>query len=142
MISTEMDDSHGRSRKNYVPTPTENTDEAVKKFGNAKSISSDQYFGNSSDADYERRANLARFEGSSSISSSDYFGDGRGGGGSSSSSNSSNVGGRNRNNAPTFTGPDLDDIKEGVRASVTKVAGRLSNIANGVMNSLQDRYGY
>ncbi|GAB6023923.1 hypothetical protein CHUAL_008654 [Chamberlinius hualienensis] len=133
---SEMDDSHGRSRKapSSIPPPA-TTDEAVKKFGNAKSISSEQYFGNSPDADYERKANLARFEGSSSISSSDYFGDGR-----SSSSSSSGAG--RQNVQPNFSGPDLYEIREGVRSSVTKVAGRLSNLANGMMNSLQDRYGY
>lgn len=41
-----------------------------------------------------------------------------------------------------FNGPDLDDVKESVRQSVTKVAGRLSTLANDVMSSIQDKYGY
>lgn len=60
--------------------PVENapvSDEARKKFGSAKAISSDQYFGDKSN-DYEVRANLNRFQGSSSISSSDFFGNGKG----------------------------------------------------------------
>lgn len=32
---------------------------------------------------------------------------------------------------------DLDDVKESVRQGVTKVAGKLSSLANGVMSSLQ-----
>ena len=33
--------------------------------------------------------------------------------------------------------PDLDDVKESVRQGVTKVAGRLSNLASGALNQLQ-----
>lgn len=106
----------------YVPPPQPSSNEALKKFGNAKSISSAQYFSGSSDQDYEKRTNLSRFEGSTSISSADYFGD--------SSS-------RNRAPQPSYATPDLDEIKEGVKAGVTKVAGKLSSLANGVMTSLQ-----
>uniref|UniRef100_T1IVM4 Arf-GAP domain-containing protein n=1 Tax=Strigamia maritima TaxID=126957 RepID=T1IVM4_STRMM len=121
-IVKEPDDSSGRSRKSLPASNyTSSDDAAVKKFGNAKAISSEQYFSGSKDSDYEQKANLARFEGSSSISSSDYFGD-------SSTSNQ---------RYPSYSGPDLDDIREGVRAGVTKVAGKLSNLANGVMTSLQ-----
>ncbi|XP_066998688.1 ADP-ribosylation factor GTPase-activating protein 2 isoform X2 [Anabrus simplex] len=100
--------------------------EAQKKFGTAKAISSDQFFGDSNDNNWERKANLARFEGSSSISSADYFGNG----------NTVNRGGSG------LQAPDLEDVKESVRQGVTKVAGKLSSIANGVMSSIQDRYGY
>lgn len=41
-----------------------------------------------------------------------------------------------------YSGPDLDDVKESVRQGVTKVAGRLSSMANDVMSSIQDKYGY
>ena len=33
--------------------------------------------------------------------------------------------------------PDLEDVKESVRQGVSKVAGRLSNMASGVFTSLQ-----
>ena len=33
--------------------------------------------------------------------------------------------------------PDMDDVKESVRHGVTKVAGRLSGMASGVMSSIQ-----
>ncbi|XP_010157033.1 PREDICTED: ADP-ribosylation factor GTPase-activating protein 3, partial [Eurypyga helias] len=52
-----------------------NTDEAQKKFGNVKAISSDMYFGRQDHADYEARARLERLSGSSSISSADLFED-------------------------------------------------------------------
>ena len=66
------------------------------------------------------RQNLSRLEGKSSISSDDVFG--------TNQSRSSSYG---------SSAPDLQDIKDGVRQGITKVAGRLSNIANGVVSSLQ-----
>jgi len=72
------------------------------------------------------RQNLSKFEGSSSISSADLFG----GGSNKPSSHSSS-------SYYSNTGSELADIKEGVRQGVTKVAGRLSSLASGVMNSIQ-----
>lgn len=61
-------------RKEKIPiTATGAGDEAQKKFGSAKAISSDQFF-NDGRSDHEVQANLSRFQGSSSISSSDFFG--------------------------------------------------------------------
>jgi ADP-ribosylation factor GTPase-activating protein 2/3 len=136
-----------RNASSRQPTSSASGDEAQKKFGSAKAISSDQFFqdANSNDVStkmpvwnqffyadilqWERKSNLQRFEGSSSISSSDYFNNGqqppRGG--------SSSSGGYQ----PSMQSPDLDDMKESVRQGVTKVAGKLSNLANGVMNSFQ-----
>lgn len=73
----------------------------------------------------ERKSNLSRFEGSSSISSAEYFGRGESipGGGGGYGSN--------------LQAPDLEDVKESVRQGVTKVAGKLSSLANGVMSSIQ-----
>nr|CAD7433019.1 unnamed protein product [Timema monikensis] len=100
------------------------TDEAQKKFGSAKAISSQQFFGDSTDNTWERKANLSRFEGSSSISSADYFGTGTSSGGGGITSN--------------LHTPDFDDMRESVRQGVTKVAGKLSSMANGVMSSIQE----
>ncbi|XP_053683369.1 ADP-ribosylation factor GTPase-activating protein 3 isoform X2 [Sabethes cyaneus] len=116
------------SGNDYEPSDT-----AQKKFGSAKGISSDQFFGDDSTS-FERSANLAKFQDSSSISSADYFGHGSSSGGSS--------GGRNRGPNLQYNGPDLDEVKESVRQSVTKVAGRLSTLATDMMSTIQDKYGY
>ncbi|XP_031339946.1 ADP-ribosylation factor GTPase-activating protein 2 isoform X2 [Photinus pyralis] len=111
-------------------TPTrssgvDSTDIAQKKFGSAKAISSDQFFTDRSN-DYEHQTTLSRFQGSSSISSSEFFGNGK----DTSPSGSK------------FQAPDLEDVRESVRQGVTKVAGKISSLANGVMSSIQERYGY
>lgn len=101
-------------------------DDAQKKFGNAKAISSAAYFGDERPS-FEAQQNINRFQGARGISSADYFGEpqtnraGGGGGG------------------PMMQTPDLEDVKESVRQGVTKVAGRLGTLANGVMSSLQER---
>lgn len=127
MIPSQKDPISGRSRKavSAGSTPV-SSDEAQRKFGNAKAISSEQFFGPDRDSEFERRTNLSRFEGSNCISSEDFFSNGS----------------SQRNPSPTYSGPNLYDIKEGVKDGVTKVAGRLSSLANGVMSSLQEKYGY
>jgi len=72
---------------------------------------------------YEQRTNLAKFEGSNCISSDDYFG--------------REPRQQPRSYASGFNGPNLYDIKEGVKDGVTKVAGRLSSLATDVMSSIQ-----
>lgn len=100
--------------------------EAQKKFGSAKAISSAQFFGDQTSSSYEEKTRLNQFQGASSLSSDEYFG-------------------RNTNKQPNaysnISGANLYDIKEGVKDSVTKVAGRLSNLASDVMSSIQEKYG-
>ena len=50
------------------------TDVAQKRFGNAKSISSDAFAARDDAADQEKQARLARFAGASSISSDAFYG--------------------------------------------------------------------
>ncbi|XP_075496004.1 putative ADP-ribosylation factor GTPase-activating protein AGD9 [Primulina tabacum] len=60
---------------NSSKVQVEETDEAQKKFSNAKSISSAQFFGvQNKDRDLESSISLQKFSGSSSISSADFFG--------------------------------------------------------------------
>jgi len=97
--------------------------EAVNKFGNAKSISSEMFFGGESSND--RDDNLNRFHGSNSISSDMYF----------------NRDGPAMNKSQSYSSnmqaPDIEDVKESVRQGVNKVAGRLSGMASGVMSHIQ-----
>ncbi|XP_058164862.1 ADP-ribosylation factor GTPase-activating protein 3 [Dasypus novemcinctus] len=104
----------------------ENTDEAQKKFGNVKAISSDMYFGRQDQADYETRARLERLSASSSISSADLFDEQR-----------KQASGNYNLTSVLPSAPDMAQFKQGVKS----VAGKLSVFANGVMTSIQDRYG-
>ncbi|CAA0825473.1 Probable ADP-ribosylation factor GTPase-activating protein AGD9 [Striga hermonthica] len=64
-----------KSSSNSTKVQVEETDEARKKFSNAKSISSAQFFGVQNKAgDLDAAASLQKFSGSSSISSADLFG--------------------------------------------------------------------
>ncbi|XP_071112525.1 ADP-ribosylation factor GTPase-activating protein 2-like isoform X2 [Haliotis cracherodii] len=130
----EDDEENGpqrSSKKTYSETSSSSSSssaDAQKRFGNSKAISSDQYFGNK-DMDFEVRQNLSRLDGKTGISSDDVFG--RSDTGSSRGGSSSQY----------YASPDLQDIRDGVKQGVTKVAGKISNLANGVLSSLQDRYG-
>ncbi|XP_039235911.1 ADP-ribosylation factor GTPase-activating protein 3 isoform X1 [Pipra filicauda] len=114
------------SRRKPEYEPPSNTDEAQKKFGNVKAISSDMYFGRQDQADYEARVRLERLSGSTSISSADLFEDQK-----KQPTGSYNI------TSVLPSAPDIAHFKEGVKS----VAGKLSVLANGVMTSIQDRYG-
>uniref|UniRef100_A0A5F8H8I3 ADP-ribosylation factor GTPase-activating protein 2 n=1 Tax=Monodelphis domestica TaxID=13616 RepID=A0A5F8H8I3_MONDO len=102
------------------------SNEARQKFAGAKAISSDMFFGREIDAEYEARSRLQQLSGSSAISSADLFGevDGAHGAGGVSLGN-------------VLPAADIAQFKQGVKS----VAGKMAVLANGVMNSLQDRYG-
>lgn len=126
VLKTTGDSGRPATRRKPDYEPVENTDEAQKKFGNVKAISSDMYFGRQAHADYETRARLERFSGSSSISSADLFEEQR-----------TQAAGNYNLSSVLPTAPDMAQLKQGVRS----VAGKLSVFANGVMTSIQDRYG-
>ncbi|XP_056090174.1 ADP-ribosylation factor GTPase-activating protein 2 isoform X1 [Rhinichthys klamathensis goyatoka] len=113
-------------RKPEVSVPAAESSEAREKFANAKAISSDMFFGRESNPEYEAKTRLEGMSGSTSISSADLFGDG-----SVRSSGSSGF----DNVLPS--GPDIAQFKQGVKT----VAGKMAVLANGVMNTIQDRYG-
>ncbi|XP_061981707.1 probable ADP-ribosylation factor GTPase-activating protein AGD8 [Populus nigra] len=63
-----------KGSSNSSKVQIQETDEARKKFSNAKSISSAQYFGDQNKADADAQVSLQKFSGSSAISSADLFG--------------------------------------------------------------------
>uniref|UniRef100_A0A0N5AK56 Arf-GAP domain-containing protein n=1 Tax=Syphacia muris TaxID=451379 RepID=A0A0N5AK56_9BILA len=103
-----------------VTSYTSSTDnsEALKKFGNAKAISSDQFFGGPQ-VDCETQNRLNRFEGSTGIGSADLFGEGD----ATQSSYSSQM-------------PEMSDIKDSMRLGAMKIAGKLSSLSNSVSSYL------
>ncbi|KAG2238934.1 hypothetical protein Bca4012_023719 [Brassica carinata] len=126
-----MDSSYPKKpSSNSSKAQVEESDEARKKFTNAKSISSAQYFGDQNkNADLESKATLQKFSGSASISSADFFGHDQ---------DDSNV---------DITASDLinrlsfqaqQDI-----SSVMNIAGetkkKLGTLASGIFSDLQDR---
>jgi len=125
--SSWSNDFDNKPKKTFTPAPSAvGGSEAVSKFGNAKSISSDMFFGGESSE--AKDANMSRFQGSTSISSDMYF-----------NRESGSAGGMTKSQSMTanFQAPDMEDVKESVRHGVTKVAGRLSGMASGVMTSIQ-----
>ncbi|XP_016338094.1 ADP-ribosylation factor GTPase-activating protein 3-like isoform X2 [Sinocyclocheilus anshuiensis] len=121
-----MDADESVSVRRKEPQPV--SDDAQRKFADAKAISSDMFFGKQDNAEYEVRARLENFSGSSAISSADLFDEQKKSAGVSSGSYSlSKV-------LPAV--PDMTQFKSGVRS----VAGKLSVMASGVVSSIQDRY--
>ncbi|XP_078663058.1 ADP-ribosylation factor GTPase-activating protein 2-like isoform X5 [Branchiostoma floridae x Branchiostoma belcheri] len=109
-------------RKEPMGMAYSESDQAQTKFANAKSISSDQFFGREK-PEFEVQQRLDRFSGNQSISSADLFGEDR----PRQSSRS----------AADMAGPDLTQLKEGVKST----AARMATLVNGVVNTIQDKYG-
>ncbi|CAN1256678.1 Probable ADP-ribosylation factor GTPase-activating protein AGD8 [Linum perenne] len=73
--STQKSGGSLASRFDYFTYQIQETDEARKKFSNAKSISSAQFFGDQNkSADLDSHTSLQKFSGSAAISSADFFG--------------------------------------------------------------------
>ena len=107
----------------------EESDEARKKFSNAKSISSSQFFGDHNKAgEADTRATLSKFSGSTAISSADLFGD--------TGDSSIDLAASDLINRLSFQAQQ--DI-----SSLKNIAGetgkKLSSLASSLMTDLQDR---
>ncbi|XP_056090438.1 ADP-ribosylation factor GTPase-activating protein 3 [Rhinichthys klamathensis goyatoka] len=124
----DMDQDTERAVVRRTTEPQCVSDDAQRKFANAKAISSDMFFGKQDYSEYEVRARLENYSGSSAISSADLFDEQKKSTVSGGSSRLSNM-------MPSV--PDMMQLKSGVRS----VAGKLSGMASGVVSSIQDRYG-
>ncbi|MBN3272614.1 ARFG3 protein, partial [Polyodon spathula] len=115
-------DERPATRRKHEYEHQATTDDAQKKFGDAKAISSDMYFGKQESAEASAsKTRLEKFSGNSSISSADLFDEQKKQTGTYSIS------------SVLPTAPDMSQFKQGVKS----VAGRLSVMANGVMTSIQ-----
>ncbi|XP_020782027.1 ADP-ribosylation factor GTPase-activating protein 3 [Boleophthalmus pectinirostris] len=119
-------DERSTSRRKAEPVPVMDIGDAQKKFGDAKAISSDMYFGKQDSNEYEAKTRLERLSANSSISSADLFED------------------QKKQSASSYrltkvlpSAPDMSQLKQGVRS----MAGKLSVMASGVVNTIQDHYG-
>ncbi|XP_061662642.1 ADP-ribosylation factor GTPase-activating protein 3-like isoform X2 [Syngnathoides biaculeatus] len=119
-------DERPASRRKADAAPLADSGEARRKFGeDVKAISSDMYFGKQDGKEHEAKSRLERLAGSSAISSSDLFDEQKKE--TASSYRLTNV---------LPSAPDMTQLKIGVRS----VAGKLSVMASGVVNTIQDRY--
>nr|AAH67611.1 Arfgap3 protein [Danio rerio] len=119
-----VEDEHRASARRKEPQSV--CDDAQRKFGDAKAISSDMFFGTQDRSEYEVRARLENFSSSSAISSADLFDEQKKAAGSSSY----------RLSSVLSSVPDMTQLRSGVRS----VAGKLSGMASGVVSTIQDRY--
>ncbi|CAI0470987.1 unnamed protein product [Linum tenue] len=124
---------NGFSKKgtsNSSRVQVQETDEARKKFSNAKSISSAQYFGNrSKSTDLDAQTSLQKFSGSAAISSAELFGH------DDDNSTIDLAAGELINRLSFQAQQDISNLKN-IAGETSK---KLSSLASSLMTDLQDR---
>ncbi|XP_051114934.1 probable ADP-ribosylation factor GTPase-activating protein AGD8 [Andrographis paniculata] len=118
-----------KSSSNSSKIQIEESDEARKKFSNAKSISSAQYFGvQNAASEMDSSVSLQKFAGSSSISSADFFGH--------DSSSTVDITASELINKLSFQAQqDISSLKN----MAGETGKKLSTIASSLLSDLQDR---
>ncbi|KAJ3119514.1 ADP-ribosylation factor GTPase activating protein, ER-Golgi transport [Physocladia obscura] len=138
----------------------EEQSDAAKRFGNAKAISSDQYFGRGNydeAASAEARERLQQFQGKSGFGSQDYYGNSENTGtGSSSYSRNMGSSGPAGSVSPSLNMGDLmENVGNGLRVfannfvdqgiedinNVRKIVVTGSSKLNDMLSEMQNRYG-
>ncbi|KAI9125159.1 hypothetical protein K1719_003775 [Acacia pycnantha] len=128
-LPSRFDGFPKRSGSNSSKVPIQESDEARKKFSNAKSISSAQFFGDQNRAaDGDSQTTLAKFSGSTAISSADLFGH--------SSDPSLDISASDLINRLSFQAhQDISSIKN----IAGETGKKLSSLASTLITDLQDR---
>ncbi|KAG2680269.1 hypothetical protein I3760_11G091300 [Carya illinoinensis] len=117
-----------KAGSNSSKVQVQETDEARKKFSNAKSISSAQFFGDQNKAtDVDAQASLQKFSGSTAISSSDLFGD--------STDHSVDLTNDLINRLSFQAQQDISNLKN----IAGETGKKLSSLASNLITDLQDR---
>ncbi|GMI63905.1 ARF-GAP domain 8 [Hibiscus trionum] len=118
----------GFQKKSSSKVQVQETDEARRKFSNAKSISSAQYFGDQTRVDNEAQVTLQKFSGSTAISSADLFGQ--------SADSSIDLAASDLINRLSFQAQqDISNLKN----MAGETGKKLSSLASTLMSDLQDR---
>ncbi|XP_057478539.1 probable ADP-ribosylation factor GTPase-activating protein AGD8 [Actinidia eriantha] len=124
-----MDSGSKKTGSNSSKIQIEESEEARKKFSNAKSISSAQYFGDQNKAAADAQVSLQKFSGSTAISSADLFGD-------SVDNSSLDLAANEFINRLSFQAQqDLSSLKN----IAGETGKKLSSLASTLITDLQDR---